>query len=140
MVNLTFINDKNKTILGIIFILLCIFIRLMTPYYIESYMLLLLIPAIGLIIPRDYIKNSHLIPIITIFIIILVICTSINGLLNPIDTLSYLYSKGILNAIPESNDLFTFFIGNMIVVIFALLNIICAAVYFIPTTRKKRRY
>lgn len=136
MIDLTFINNKMKEKLGIIFIVLCIFVRCITPYYIESYMFLLLIPSIGLIIKRDYIKNSHLMPIITLFIIFFVICTSLNGLLNPTGTLSNLYFNGVLKVVPGVDDVFTCCISNLVVIILALLHLCCGVLYYIPTTTK----
>ena len=140
MLDLTFIDDRMKAIIGWIFIALCIFVRCVAPYYIEQYMLLLAIPAFGLISKRDYIKNSHIMSIITLILIVLVVVTSLSGLLNPTGTLAYLYYNGVLTVVPDANDVFTCSIGNLIVIIFALLNLICAAVYCIPTTTKKRGY
>lgn len=149
MYDLTFLKKNNigitsknnlKTKTGLLFIVLCFIIRLITPYYIGHYLLLLLIPAIGLIIPKDSIKNSHIMPIISLLIIAFVIYTSIHGFLYPADTLSNLYFNGVLYTVPGINDINTCSMGNLLVIVFALLNIICAALYYIPTTTSKGEY
>ena len=61
MVNLDFINNTTKIIVGIIAILLCIIVYFITPDYIEFYLIFIfLIPAIALIAPNDVIKNSKI--------------------------------------------------------------------------------
>ncbi|WP_162685697.1 hypothetical protein [Methanosphaera sp. BMS] len=103
-------------------------------------MLLLLIPAIGLIIPKDSIKNSRIMPIISLLIIAFVVYTSLHGFLYPADTLSNIYFNGVLYTVPGISDINTCSMGNLLVIVFALINIICAVLYYIPTTTSKGEY
>ena len=134
MINLSFITNKTKTILGILSLILCIIVRLITPYYVGFAMLLFAIPAICLIIPIDSIKNARIIAIITFVFVAVAILLSLEGILNPYSVLSNLFVNGQMSTVPTMGDITTCVIGNLIVVIYALFNILCGISFFAPTT------
>ena len=67
MADLSFINNKTKIAVGALSIVLSIIVYIMTPPYIEFYLIFLFwIPAILLLVPNDAIKSSKPIGVLTI--------------------------------------------------------------------------
>lgn len=134
MVNLKFVTCKFKRIIGVLLILLCIIVRLITPFYIEIYWFIpFLIPAIGLII-SDTTQNSIIFAGIGIFFGLCLIYISMGGIFDPYNVVANLYFNGVLSSIPEVSDVSTCVMGNTIMVIYAILNIICCGLFFVSTS------
>lgn len=134
MVKFSFVTSKFKRIMGLFLILLCVIVRLITPFYIEIYWFIpFFIPAIGLIF-NDNTQNSRIFAAIGIFFSLCLIYVSIWGILDPYTNITNLYLNGILNIIPTMGDISTCVIGNIIMVVYAIVNIICCGLFFIPTS------
>lgn len=134
MINLRFVSSRFKRIIGVFLIILCVIVRLITPFYIEIYWFIpFLIPAIGLII-NDTTQNSRILAVIGIFFGLCLIYVSIGGILDPYSHIASLYMKGILSVIPSMSDISTCVIGNIIMVVYAIVNMICCGLLFIPTS------
>lgn len=134
MMNFKFVNCKFKRIIGILLILLCIIVRLITPFYIEIYWFIpFLIIAIGLII-NDTTQNSVILAAIGIFFGLCLIYVSMGGIFDPYNVVANLYFNGVLSSIPEISDVSTCVMGNTIMVVYAILNIICCSLFFMSTS------
>lgn len=130
-----FITCKFKRRIGILLILLCIIARLITPFYIEIYWFIpFLIPAIGLILLNDTTQNSIIFPLIGIGFGLFVIYTFIGCIFDPYAHVADLYFNGILSSIPEISDISTYVMGNTIMVVYAILNMICCGLFFKSTS------
>ena len=135
MVNLDFINNTTKIIVGIIAILLCIIVYFITPDYIEFYLIFIfLIPAIALIAPNDVIKNSKIVGAIVLVLVAIVAYLAINGMNSAYDILTNLYVAGQLSTLPVAKDIEACSQGYLMVLLNALFNIITAVMFFIQTT------
>ena len=142
MINLSFVKDKHKTIVGTVSIILCaificIILFVFKPLYVEWYMLILLIPAVGLIISKDSIKNSHILGVITFGLVILVFYLSFNGYSNTYHTLTNLYLTSQINHVPTSSEISSLTNTYGLMMFYAGYNILCGIMYFIPTTTIK---
>lgn len=136
MVNLSFVNDKTKMIVGILSIILAIVVYIITSPYVVYWIFLFLIPAIALIVPVDAIKNNKLIGILTFIFVVIVAYFAINGMLNTYEILSNMYVEGLLSSVPSTSLINEYSNANLIALIYALFNIICGALFFIPTSRE----
>lgn len=138
MANSKYINNNTKIAVGALSIVLGIIVYMMTPPYIEFYLIFLfLIPAILLIVPNDAIKSSTPIGVLTIVLVAVVAYLAINGIMNVYDITTNLYVSGQLPTVPTANDISTCTMGYTMVLAYALFNLICAALFFIDTTSKK---
>ena len=138
MADLSFINNKTKIAVGALSIVLSIIVYIMTPPYIEFYLIFLFwIPAILLLVPNDAIKSSKPIGVLTIILVAVVAYLAINGIMNVYDITTNLYVTGQLPTVPTANDISTCTMGYTMVLIYALFNLICAALFFIPSSSKK---
>jgi hypothetical protein len=134
MVNLEFINNKFKMVIGIIAILLCLIVFFITPSYVEFYLIFIfLIPAIALIIPNDSIRNFKIMGVITLILVAIVAYFAINGMFNAYDILTNMYVSGLLDTLPVTSDIDACYMGYLMVLLNALFNIITAVLFFIPT-------
>lgn len=130
-----FVTSKNKRIIGVFLILLCVIVRLISPFYIEIYWFIpFLIPAIGLIL-NDMTQNSKIFAVIGILFGICLIYVSMVNIFNPYAIVANLYFNGMLGSVPEMSDISTCVIGNIIMIVYAILNMVCCALFFIPTSR-----
>ena len=127
------LTNKTKLILGIISLITGIIIFVFKPFYVEWFMLLFLIPAIGLIIPNDEIKNSRALGIFTFFIVIIILYTSVNGYLNAYHTLTNLFLTNQISHVPTASEISYCTNTYLIIIIYAVYNIICGIIFFIPT-------
>lgn len=135
MMDLQFVTSKFKGIIGGVLILLCVIARLITPFYIETYWFIpFLIPAIGLIL-NDKTQNSKIFAGIGILFGLILIYVSIGGILDPYAHVANLYFNGMLGSVPGISDISTCVIGNLIMVVYAILNMVCCGLFFIPTSR-----
>ena len=56
------------------------------------------------------------------------------GIFDPYNVVANLYFNGVLSSIPEVSDVSTCVMGNTIMVIYAILNIICCGLFFVSTS------
>ena len=135
MLNFGFVTSKIKSIVGAISLILCIAVYLITPPYIEFYLILpFLIFAIFLIIPNDSIQNFKPLGIILIVFAAFVIYFAVNGILNTYDVLTNLYLAGQFTTLPTASDISACSTGYGIVLAYAIINIILGGLFFIPTS------
>ncbi|ADC47193.1 hypothetical protein mru_1343 [Methanobrevibacter ruminantium M1] len=135
MANLSFINNNFKMIVGILSIILAIVVYFITPPYIEFYLIFVfLIPAIALIVPNDAIKNSRAIGALTFILVIIVAYFAISGMLGAYDVLTNMYVNGLINSTPSTSDISACSNGYLMVLIYALFNIFCGALFFKRTS------
>lgn len=137
MIDMSFVTNNRKTMFGIASIIICAILLYIKPFYVEWYMLLLIIPAIGLIIPNDSIKNSHILGIITFLIVIFILYVSINGFLNTYPIMSNLYLTNQISHVPTASEISHCANTYLLIIAYSIYNIICGVMYFIPTTIKK---
>lgn len=137
MVNLNFVNNTVKMVVGIIAIILCLIVFFMTPDYVEFYLIFIfVIPAIALIVPNDSIRNLKVMGIITLVLVAIVAYFAINGMSSAYDILTNLYVTGQLGTLPVTSDVDACYMGYLYVLLNALFNIITAALFFIPTAEE----
>ena len=135
MLDLKFVNNTTKIIVGIIAILLCIIVYFISPKYIELYLIFIfVIPAIALLYPNDTIKNFVPLGVITLVLVAIVAYLAINGMNNAYDVLTNLYVAGQLTTLPVAKDIEACSQGYLMVLLNALFNIITAVMFFIKTT------
>ena len=127
------VDNLIKFLIGIVSVIFCIVIIIYKPVYVELFMLLFLIPAIGLIFPFSSIKNSHIMGIITFILVIFILCISIMGYLNAYHTLTNLYLSNQINHVPTLNEINNCKSTYLLIILYAIYNIVCGVVYFIPT-------
>ena len=131
---LSSIDNDIKRGAGIISLIFGIIVLCIIPFYIEYYLIILfLIIALCLIFGNDEVKNFKPLGIITFLLVIFVIYTSVMGISNSSSIVTDLYFSGRLPVIPSVNDIATCTIGYIIMLIYAVYNIVCGGMFFIPT-------
>lgn len=139
---LSFVNNKTKTLLGIISIIICAILLFIKPSYVEWYFILFLIPAIGLIVPIDSIdlKNSRILGILTFLLVIIILYLSFNGYSNAYHTMTDLYLTNQISHLPTTAEISAYTNSYLMIIIYAIYNIICGAIFFIPTSDEEDDY
>lgn len=133
---LSFVNNKTKTLLGIISIIICLILWFIKPFYVEWYFVLFLIPAIGFILPIDSIdlKNSRMLGILTFLLVIIILYLSFKGYSNAYHTMTDLYLTNQISHLPTTAEISNCTNTYLMIMIYAIYNILCGIVYFIPTS------
>ncbi|MDD6048192.1 MAG: zinc ribbon domain-containing protein [Methanobrevibacter ruminantium] len=135
---------ENKTIYGVVMIILGIIVWGMTHNYLGVMdILIIMIPSILLVIPNESVKNSKVLGIILIILLVIVILFAIGNLMGVEDTVSYYYREYqyyYSSYIYDYESLYNSIMGDIIFVniaqiVYAILNMISAFMLTIPTKK-----
>lgn len=129
-----FVTSRFKRIIGIFMIILGIILRLVTPFYIETYLFIPFLILAILLILNDTTQNSRIFAAIGMLAGLVIIYFSAGGIIDPYSHVAGLYFDGLLGSVPQISDVSTCVIGNVIMVVYAVVNMICCGLFLIPTS------
>ena len=129
-----FITSRFKRIIGIFMILFGIIVRLVTPFYIETYFFIPFLILAILLILNDTTQNNKYLTVVGIVMGLIIIYFSMGGIMDPYTHVAGLYFDGLLWSVPEISDVSTCVIGNAIMVVYAILNMVCCGLFSIRTS------
>ena len=133
------ITYEKKTILGVVSIILFFLAWIIAPSAGLLSYLIIAIPGILLIIPSETIKNSKILGVITLIIIIIALVLSLDMWMNPGSYVEPSYYWDIWNfdsywAAAESRVR----VAGAMQSLYALFNLICCVMFFIPTPKQEQ--
>ena len=142
------VTYENKTIYGIVMIVLGLIIWGLTHDYLGIMdIIIILIPSILLVIPNESVKNSKIMGIILAIVLIFIILSCIGSLMGVEDIVSYYYREYqyyYASAYMDYKGLYYSIMGQIIFVyvaqiVYSILNLVSCYMMSIPTKKNESK-